>query len=133
MSDRDRHHDIERDRRRDRDDHRDRDRDRDCDRACTDHVRSRHSRSRSPTDRSHRQRHHRTPSPDPPRKRHRRDPVDEDHKHHKDTKKAVSDFVNGIAKEQKQQKNTENEGLIEVTVPTGFVVKEDNNLSLNKS
>ncbi|MCI44450.1 U4/U6.U5 small nuclear ribonucleoprotein 27 kDa protein-like, partial [Trifolium medium] len=58
-----------------------------------------------------RRRHHRTPSPDPPRKRHRRDSVDDDHK---ETKKVVSDFVDGIAKEQ-QEKQNENGEEVETT------------------
>ena len=58
------------------------------------------SRSISPTeDRPHHRRHNRTPSPDS-RKRHRREPTAEDEKQ---LDRAVSDFVEGIAKEYKKK------------------------------
>lgn len=152
MADRERERDRDRDRIRDRD--RDRERRRDRDDRDRDRVRSKRSRtpersrarhtrsrtrspdryrsrslspSRTPEDRSHRRRHHhhRSPSPES-RKRQRREPTVEDEK---DRQKAVSDFVEGIAKEQqKQTSNSGGEGVDEdeiemmkkFGIPVGF-------------
>ncbi|KAF7838032.1 U4/U6.U5 small nuclear ribonucleoprotein 27 kDa protein [Senna tora] len=140
MSDRDRARDRDRERRRDKEDRdreRKRSRSRTPDRGRSRHTRSRTrspdryrspSRSRSPAERSHRRRqyHHRTPSPEPHRKRHRRESTAEDNR---DTQKAVSDFVDGIAKEQQQKHKDNGEGAMDedememmkkLGIPTGF-------------
>lgn len=137
--DRDRERDRElreKDRRRDKEERdRDRDRsvkDRDRDRSrrsrspdrskrsrSPDRTRSRHfrSRTRSPdpnrsrsrsADRARRRhRGQRTPSPSPPRKRHRRG---EDEEKERQRAAVVSDFVDGIAKEQQKQRGTSEGG-----------------------
>ncbi|PSR78943.1 U4/U6.U5 small nuclear ribonucleoprotein [Actinidia chinensis var. chinensis] len=120
MSDRERvrDRDRDRDRRREKDD-RERDR-RDRDRSkrsrTPDRTRSRPTRSRtrspdrhrSPDRSGRRHAHHRSPSPDPPRKRQKH----EDDKDRKRAAAAVSDFVDGIAKEQKKQhKGSADEGV----------------------
>ncbi|KAL6189111.1 hypothetical protein ACLB2K_040501 [Fragaria x ananassa] len=135
--------DRDRDRRRERDD-RDRDRDRvrskrsrTPERTRARHTRSRTrspdqyhsrslSRSRTPEDRSHRRRHHhhRSPSPES-RKRARREPTVEAEK---DRQKAVSEFVEGIAKEQQNNGGGEGGGADEdeiemmkkLGIPVGF-------------
>lgn len=125
VRERDRDRDRDRERRRDRDDrdHRDRrsKRSHTPDLPRSRHARSRTrspdryrsrshtlSRSRSPDDRSHRRRHHhhRTPSPES-RKRHRRESAPDDER---ERQKAVSDFVDGIAKEQQKQKRPSDNG-----------------------
>ncbi|KAJ9689433.1 hypothetical protein PVL29_014896 [Vitis rotundifolia] len=138
MADRDRGRDRDRDRERDREvrekdrrrdkEERDRDRDRsvkdrDRDRSkrsrTPDRTRSRHARSRTRSPDTHRSRSrsadrsrrrhrsHRTPSPSTPRKRHRRG---EDEEKERQRAAVVSDFVDGIAKEQQKQRGTSEGG-----------------------
>ncbi|KAJ6435484.1 hypothetical protein OIU84_000635 [Salix udensis] len=113
LSDRDRDRDRERERRRDKED---RDRDRDRTRSTRsrtrspDRTRSRHrrSRSRSPerSHRSHRRhRHQRTPSSSPSRKRHR--PESEDDREREKQGAAALDFVDGIAREKLEKKESD--------------------------
>ncbi|XAR72386.1 hypothetical protein NMG60_11019007 [Bertholletia excelsa] len=117
--------DRERDRERDRDRDRDRDRkdrerskrSRSPDRTRSRHTRSRtrspdryRSRSRSPDRSGRRHLHHRrTPSPDLPRKRHKRGEEDSNNERQR-AAAAVSDFVDGIAREHKQQNGSGNLG-----------------------